>query len=69
MNACYYASVCTTSYHLTEKTFLYSVKFLYYGICMSYAVGAGVGGIEAEAVMLGQCISMVLPQVRSCAVC
>ena len=24
---------------------------------------AGVGGIEAEAVMLGQCISMVLPQV------
>ena len=35
---------------------------------MSYAIGAGVGGIEAEAVMLGQCISMVLPQVRSCAV-
>lgn len=26
-------------------------------------VGWGVGGIEAEAVMLGQCISMVLPQV------
>ena len=24
---------------------------------------AGVGGIEAEAVMLGQAISMVLPQV------
>ena len=24
---------------------------------------AGVGGIEAEAVMLGQCISMVLPEV------
>ncbi len=24
---------------------------------------AGVGGIEAEAVMLGQVISMVLPQV------
>lgn len=27
------------------------------------AVTAGVGGIEAEAVMLGQPISMVLPQV------
>ena len=27
------------------------------------AVGWGVGGIEAEAVMLGQCISMVLPEV------
>ncbi len=26
-------------------------------------VGWGVGGIEAEAVMLGQCISMVLPEV------
>jgi len=26
-------------------------------------VGWGVGGIEAEAVMLGQSISMVLPQV------
>ncbi len=26
-------------------------------------VGWGVGGIEAEAAMLGQCISMVLPQV------
>lgn len=26
-------------------------------------VGWGVGGIEAEAVMLGECISMVLPQV------
>lgn len=26
-------------------------------------VGWGVGGIEAEAVMLGQAISMVLPQV------
>ena len=25
--------------------------------------GWGVGGIEAEAVMLGQCMSMVLPQV------
>lgn len=25
--------------------------------------GWGVGGIEAEAVMLGQCISMVLPEV------
>ena len=25
--------------------------------------GAGVGGIEAEAVMLGQSVSMVLPQV------
>ena len=27
------------------------------------AVSSGVGGIEAEAVMLGQAISMVLPQV------
>jgi aconitate hydratase len=26
-------------------------------------VGWGVGGIEAEAVMLGQCTSMVLPEV------
>lgn len=26
-------------------------------------LGWGVGGIEAEAVMLGECISMVLPQV------
>lgn len=26
-------------------------------------VGWGVGGIEAEAVMIGECISMVLPQV------
>lgn len=26
-------------------------------------VGWGVGGIEAEAVMLGQSVSMVLPQV------
>lgn len=26
-------------------------------------VGWGVGGIEAESVMLGQCISMVLPKV------
>jgi len=26
-------------------------------------VGWGVGGIEAESVMLGQVISMVLPQV------
>lgn len=26
-------------------------------------LGWGVGGIEAEAVMLGQCISMVLPEV------
>ncbi|XP_077863998.1 cytoplasmic aconitate hydratase-like, partial [Saccoglossus kowalevskii] len=26
-------------------------------------VGWGVGGIEAEAVMLGQAISMVLPKV------
>jgi aconitate hydratase len=26
-------------------------------------VGWGVGGIEAEAVMLGECISMVLPEV------
>lgn len=26
-------------------------------------VGWGVGGIEAEAVMLGQSISMILPQV------
>lgn len=25
--------------------------------------GWGVGGIEAESVMLGECISMVLPQV------
>ena len=30
--------------------------------CMCY-IYTGVGGIEAEAVMLGQCISMVLPQV------
>lgn len=28
-----------------------------------YFFGAGVGGIEAEAVMLGQAISMVLPEV------
>ena len=26
-------------------------------------VGWGVGGIEAEAVMLGECTSMVLPEV------
>lgn len=26
-------------------------------------LGWGVGGIEAEAVMLGECMSMVLPEV------
>lgn len=26
-------------------------------------LGWGVGGIEAEAVMLGECITMVLPEV------
>jgi aconitate hydratase len=26
-------------------------------------VGWGVGGIEAEAVMLGECTSMLLPEV------
>ena len=31
--------------------------------CIESLLCAGVGGIEAEAVMLGQCISMVLPQV------
>ena len=30
---------------------------------MAHVIYVGVGGIEAEAVMLGQCISMVLPQV------
>ena len=27
-------------------------------------LGWGVGGIEAEAVMLGECTAMVLPEVR-----
>ena len=33
------------------------------GVCRSFLADAGVGGIEAEAVMLGQAISMVLPKV------
>ena len=33
-------------------------------VCSLPDLCAGVGGIEAEAVMLGQSISMVLPQVR-----
>ena len=32
-------------------------------LCLSNLHHAGVGGIEAEAVMLGQSISMVLPEV------
>lgn len=32
-------------------------------ICVAEYICAGVGGIEAEAVMLGQAISMVLPKV------
>lgn len=37
-----------------------SNPFLFPGLGI---VGWGVGGIEAEAVMLGQAISMLLPQV------
>jgi len=33
------------------------------GVCLLSCLFAGVGGIEAEAVMLGQAISMVLPKV------
>lgn len=33
--------------------------------CLIY-VCVGVGGIEAEAVMLGQAISMILPEVVGC---
>lgn len=32
-------------------------------VCVSLCCSIGVGGIEAEAVMLGQAISMVLPKV------
>lgn len=38
-------------------------------VCVCVIVCVGVGGIEAEAVMLGQPISMVLPEVVGYKLC
>lgn len=47
----------------SEKTKAATLKLIMKFLITSVIKPSGVGGIEAEAVMLGQPISMVLPEV------
>ena len=74
---CVFIYICMFMYiyvpvYVCSCIFMYMFMYMY-GSCISMFLyvyvhvyvccAAGVGGIEAEAVMLGQCISMVLPEV------
>lgn len=53
-------------YQKVYKQFTLVIPYLYFHGRPYTCVLLGVGGIEAEAVMLGQAISMILPQVVGC---